>query len=161
MDTKDSLFTCNPMELKWIPWAMRGASFKLLSADPATGRFSLLIKVEKGITAPVHRHVGAVEGYVLEGGFHYKDAPEIQFSAGCYLLEKDGAVHQPVSQDGAVMFAVFHGAIEGLDGDGKVIGCIDWKWHVDAWDTSIHASLTAHNPLPSTIRALHASSEAV
>jgi len=124
--------------MKWVPWAMNGAYFKLLNADPTTGRFSLLIKVEKGVTAPTHRHVGAVEGYILEGKFHYKDAPEIQFDAGCYLLEKDGTVHQPVSTEGAVMFAVFHGPIEGIDADGNVTGRVDWKWHVDTWNRSTH-----------------------
>lgn len=112
---------------------MKGAQFKLLSADPKTGRFALLIKLRKGSAAPLHRHVGAVEGYILEGGFHYRDEPSRRFTAGAYLLENEGAVHQPVSPEGAVMFAVFHGPVEGLDEDGKITGRIDWKWHVDAW----------------------------
>ena len=117
---------------------MRGAYFKLLHADPDTGHFSLLIKLDKGATAPVHRHVGAVEGMILEGGFHYQDQPEIRFTAGCYLRENDGAIHQPVSPEGALMFAVFYGAVEGMDEVGNVAGRIDCKWHIDAW----HA---AHN----------------
>ena len=112
---------------------MPGTCFKLLHADAGTGRFSLMIKIDKGAKAPMHRHVGAVEGIILEGGFHYHDQPNIRFTAGSYLLENDGAVHQPVSPEGAIMFAVFHGAVEGLDEDGNVSGRIDWKWHVDAW----------------------------
>ena len=133
---RGTLVPRDPGEMQWVPWAMRGAHFKLLHADPETGRFSLLIKLDKGVTAPVHRHVGAVEGMILEGGFHYQDQPDIRFTAGSYLLENDGAVHQPVSPEGAIMFAVFHGAVEGLDKDGNVAGRIDWKWHVDAWQAA-------------------------
>ena len=115
---------------------MKGSQFKLLSADPQTGRFTILIKVGKGITAPLHRHVGAVEAYVLEGGFHYSDDPDIRFTVGSYLMEHAGALHQPVSPEGAVMLAIFHGPVEGLDDAGNVVGRIDWKWHVDAWNAA-------------------------
>lgn len=136
-DMQNTLHACNPQELPWIPWAMKGAQFKLLSAVPETGRFSLLIRLEKGFTAPLHRHIGAVEGFITEGGFHYADKPAVRFAAGTYLLEKDGAVHQPVSPEGAVMFAVFHGPVEGLDSQGKVTGRIDCGWHVDTWTAAM------------------------
>lgn len=128
-----TLDVCHAEQLKWVPWAMKGAHFKLLSVDPQSGRFTLLIKIDQGVVAPVHRHVGAIEGYVLEGGFHYHDEPDIRFTAGSYLLEHAGEVHQPVSPEGAIMFAVFHGPVEGLDQDGCSIGSVDWQWHVDRW----------------------------
>jgi anti-sigma factor ChrR (cupin superfamily) len=132
-DAHDTLTACLPDQLPWVPWAMKGAYFKLLSADPSSGRFTLMIKLEKGVAAPAHRHLGAVEGLVLEGGFHYRDDPSLCFTAGSYLLEKSGAAHQPLSPEGAVMFAVFHGPVEGLDDRGGVTGRIGWKWHVDTW----------------------------
>jgi hypothetical protein len=46
-------------------------------------------------------------------------------------------VHQPVSPEGAVMFAVFHGPVEGLDQEDNVIGRIDWKWHLDTWNAAL------------------------
>jgi 2,4'-dihydroxyacetophenone dioxygenase len=130
----DTLQACRPEQLPWIPWAMKGAYFKLLSVDEASERFTLLIKLDKGIAAPTHRHVRAVEGLVLEGAFHYADDPDTRFTAGFYLHENDGAVHQPVSPEGAVMFAVFHGPVEGLDEEGKVTGRIDCQWHIDIWN---------------------------
>lgn len=135
-DQAGTLVTCDAKEMTWVPWAMRGAYFKLMNADPKSGRFSLLIKFDPGVKAPMHRHVGAVEGYILEGGFHYHDEPHIRFTAGCYLLENDGVVHQPVSPEGALMFAVFHGPVEGLKQDGNVGSHLDWKWHVDAWNAA-------------------------
>ncbi len=134
-----TLHACDPQQLPWAPWAMRGAFFKLLSADPETGRFALMIRLEPGCVAPAHRHVAAVEGLVLEGGFHYADDPQRRFTAGIYLLERDGAVHQPVSPEGALMFAVFHGPVEGLAPDGSVAGRIDCRWHIDTWSAVMAA----------------------
>lgn len=130
---RDTLISCQSSDLPWAPWAMAGSQFKLLHADPDSGRFSLLIRLDAGVTAPRHRHVGAVEGYVLTGGFHYDDQPDIMYAPGSYLLESAGAVHQPVSPAGATMFAVFHGPVEGLDAAGNVSGRVDWRWHVKAW----------------------------
>lgn len=113
---------------------MPGAAFKLLSADVPSGRFSLLIRFDPGCAAPAHRHVGAVEGLVLQGGFHYHDTPALRYTAGMYLLEPAGAVHKPVSPEGALMFAVFHGPVEGLDEAGNVTGRIDCAWHQAAWE---------------------------
>ena len=132
----DTLRTCHTDDLPWVWWAMKGSQFKLLSADRDSGHFTLLIKVAPGVTAPLHRHIGAVEAYVLEGSFHYSDDPTIRFTAGCYLMEHAGAVHQPVSPDGALMLAHFHGPVEGLDEAGNVSGRIDWRWHVDAWNAA-------------------------
>lgn len=137
-DPRATLHACRTPDVDWARWAMPGAQFKLLHADPASGRFSLLIRFAAGVAAPAHRHIGAVEGYVLEGSFYYVDDPDVRFGAGCYLLEDDGAVHQPASPEGATMFAVFHGAVEGLDDAGNVTGRIDWKWHVDAWRAAGH-----------------------
>lgn len=141
---RDTLLSCHADELPWAPWAMAGAQFKLLHADPDSGRFTLLIKLDAGISAPLHRHVGAVEGYVLSGGFYYHDQPELHYTAGSYLLERAGALHQPISPDGAVMFAVFHGPVEGLDAAGNLTGRVDWRWHVKAWQR--HTSKQAPNP---------------
>ena len=119
---------------------MKGAYFKLLSVDAFSERFSLLIKLDKGCVAPTHRHLGAVEGMVLEGSFHYMEEPHMKFVAGTYLLEKDGAVHRPASPEGALMFAVFHGAVEILDREGNIAGRIDWRWHRDTWNAAASAA---------------------
>jgi 2,4'-dihydroxyacetophenone dioxygenase len=52
-------------------------------------------------------------------------------------------VHQPVSPEGALMFAVFHGPVEGLDENGNVTGRIDYRWHIDAWRAFLATQATA------------------
>lgn len=131
-----TLHICDPKDLSWVSWGMPGAYFKLLSVDPPSGRFTLLIKLDPGCVAPAHRHLGAVEGMVLEGGFHYVEEPQVEFVAGTYLLEDEGAVHRPSSPSGALMFAVFHGAVEVLDREGNIAARIDWRWHRDTWNAA-------------------------
>lgn len=116
---------------------MKGSWFKLLSADRATGRFTLLVRAGAGVEAPLHRHVGAVEAFILEGGFYYKEAPAQRFTKGSYLHEPAGSIHQPVSPEGAVMLGVFHGPIEGLDSDGSVTGRVDCDWHLACWQAAL------------------------
>jgi anti-sigma factor ChrR (cupin superfamily) len=134
------LYTCNANEAQWMPWALRGSYFKLLNADEKNGRFVLLLKFEAGVTTPVHRHIGAVEAYVLEGGFHYIENPEQRFTTGCYLFEDAGSLHQPVSPEGTVMLAVFHGPVEGINRYGESAGAIDCRWHIDTWNSGTGTS---------------------
>lgn len=125
--------------LPWVRWAMQGARFQLLSADPASGRFTVLLRFEPGVEAPRHRHVGSVEGIVLEGDFYYREHPEVRFSAGSYLFEPAGSVHQPVSEEGVLMLGIFHGPVEGLDEEGQVTGRIDCAWHLRTWNQALAA----------------------
>lgn len=131
---RNDLYFLDTSNKDWLPWAMRGSYFKLLHADETSGRFTLLIKIEKGVIAPSHLHIGAVEAYVLEGSFHYLENPAQQFTAGCYLYEDAGSMHQPASPEGTVMLAIFHGPVEGFDRNGKSKGRIDCTWHLEVWN---------------------------
>ncbi|MEL6188655.1 MAG: 2,4'-dihydroxyacetophenone dioxygenase family protein [Myxococcota bacterium] len=136
--TPHTLSRVDPNDLSWAPWGMEGTQFKLLSADPTSGRFTVLIKVDEGVAAPLHRHAKAVEVYILEGEFHYRDDPSVRFGQGVYLLENDGAVHEPVSLPGCTMLATFHGPLEGINEDGEVLGTLDCAWHLQAWQDAGH-----------------------
>jgi 2,4'-dihydroxyacetophenone dioxygenase len=127
--------------LPWARWAMKGSHFKLLSADLSTDRFTLLIRVEPNVEAPLHRHVGTVEAFILEGGFYYREAPEALYTKGSYLFEPAGSVHQPVSTEGALMLGFFHGPIEGLDANGDITGRVDCTWHVQVWEATLAATV--------------------
>lgn len=110
--------------LKWLPWVMEGTWFKLLNVDMKTGGFSMMLKVDPDNEAPVHGHIGAVEGIILEGEFGYDDdrGPALH-----YVWEPAGAIHQPDSPDGFTMFAALHGPLVGYNDDGSVAAVIDGK----------------------------------
>lgn len=130
------LESCDHKKLNWVDWAMPDAQFKLLHADQASGSFTLLVRFLPNAQAPIHRHIGAVEGLVLDGSFFYTDQPELIFKSGTYIWESDAAVHKPVTDEGAVMFLIFHGAVEGLNDVGEVTGRVNWKWHVEKWNAA-------------------------
>lgn len=115
----------NPGKLPWKPWVMEGTWFKLLNVNPVNGGFSLLLKVDAGNKAPVHGHLGSVEGIILEGGFGYG---EDRGRLGDFVHEGAGIRHEPdTDQDGMVMFAVVHGPLCGYNDDGSIAGIVDAK----------------------------------
>ncbi len=114
----------NPETLPWTPWVMPGTHYRLMDVDVRSGGFTLFLKVDPGAEAPPHGHIGAVEGVILEGGFAYDDDAG---SKGDYICEQAAAIHQPVSPDGCVMFAIVHGPLVGYNEDGTIAGIIDAK----------------------------------
>lgn len=132
-NSRETLDVVHAPQVDWVPWAFEGSYFKLLHADTETGRFTLLLRVEPGVSAPVHRHVEPVEAYITKGAFYYADDPNVEFREGSYLFENVGAVHEPVSPKGAEMIATFHGPAEGVDEAGGMAGTFDAQWHLDAW----------------------------
>ncbi|UYV36896.1 2,4'-dihydroxyacetophenone dioxygenase family protein [Rhodobacteraceae bacterium D3-12] len=114
----------DPESLPWTPWVLPGTHYKLMTVDVRSGGFTLFLKVDPGNEAPPHGHIGAVEGVILKGGFAYDDDAG---KKGDYICEHGGAIHQPVSPDGCIMFAVLHGPLLGFEEDGSIAGVIDAK----------------------------------
>jgi 2,4'-dihydroxyacetophenone dioxygenase len=113
----------DPNTLPWADWVMPGTWFKLLGINPMTGGFSIILKVAPDNHAPVHGHLGAVEGIILEGGFSYG---EDHGYAGNYVFEGAGIRHEPNTHPGGlVMFAVIHSPLCGYNADGTVAGIVD------------------------------------
>ncbi|MEM8662271.1 MAG: 2,4'-dihydroxyacetophenone dioxygenase family protein [Pseudomonadota bacterium] len=111
--------------LDWTPWVMPGTWFKLLALHTASGGFSMMLKVEPNNVAPIHGHIGSVEGIILEGGFAYDDDWGL---TGHYVFEPSGINHKPVTgKDGMIMFAVVHGPLVGYNEDGSVALVLDGK----------------------------------
>jgi 2,4'-dihydroxyacetophenone dioxygenase len=109
--------------LEWSPWVMEDTWFKLLSINTVTGGFTMMLKVAPNNIAPVHGHLGSVEGVILEGSFAYEDD---WGHAGNYVQEPAGINHAPVTgPDGLVMFATAHGPIAGYNEDGSVAKIVD------------------------------------
>lgn len=109
-------------DIPWTAWVIPGMWFKLLQVDGE--RCSLLVKIEKGTTLAIHRHLEPVEFFLMEGSFGYVDeetGEEYLIKEMGYLFEPPGTVHRPISPDGCLGFSVLHGKIQGFDDDGNEI----------------------------------------
>ncbi len=139
--TKSAFFDAS--KLPWADWVMPGTWFKLLNVNPITGGFTMLLKVEASNEAPVHGHLGAVEGIILEGGFSYD---EDHGYTGNYVYEGAGIRHEPNTHAGGlVMFAVVHGPLCGYNGDGSVAGIVDAR---KMYDMAVAAGAADHIEKP-------------
>ncbi|MEM6851134.1 MAG: cupin domain-containing protein [Pseudomonadota bacterium] len=108
----------NVSEIPWLPFALEGTFFKPLHLDDASGRATFLLKIPNGYKAEAHKHLASVEAYVVQGGFSY--AGEGAVSAGDYVCEPGGVVHEPASEgeDDLILFVVAHGAVQKINDDG-------------------------------------------
>ena len=117
-------------QLKWTPWGMPGTQFKLLHCDDATGLLVILLKVDPGTVAGVHKHFGAAHAYILQGGFGYDHGEAFE---GDYLVEGGGIVHQPFTGSGGVtMLGFMFGPLGGMDEQNNLVGVLDIDWHYNA-----------------------------
>jgi 2,4'-dihydroxyacetophenone dioxygenase len=114
-------------EIPWTPWGMPGTSFKLLHCDDATSLLVILLKVEPGTVASVHKHFGAAHAYILQGGFGYEHGEVFE---GDYLVEAGGIVHQPFTgPNGLILLGFMFGPLGGMDEQGNLAGVLDIDWH--------------------------------
>ncbi|NOZ64889.1 MAG: hypothetical protein GXP00_00040 [Alphaproteobacteria bacterium] len=119
----------DPGTLPWADWVMPGTYFKLLNINELTGGFTMLLKVDPDVTAPVHHHIGGIEAYVVEGEFGYGE--DDRGGVGSYVLEAGGSIHEPSSPEGVIMFAVVHGPLVGYNEDGSIAAVIDGRFMYD------------------------------
>ncbi|MEM1018902.1 MAG: cupin domain-containing protein [Pseudomonadota bacterium] len=112
-------------DIEWTDWVMPGTKFKLLNIDAKSGGFSMMLQVSPGNVAPIHGHLGSVEGIITKGGFGYgadRGRP------GDYVYEAGGINHRPdTDDDGMEMFAVAHAPLVGFADDGGIEGIVDAK----------------------------------
>ncbi len=116
----------DPGALPWTDWVMPGTYFKLLNINELTGGFTMILKVDPDITAPVHHHIGGIEAYITEGEFGY--GAHDRGGVGSYVLEAGGSIHEPDSPGGVTMFAIAHGPLVGYDEDGGIGAVVDGRF---------------------------------
>jgi quercetin dioxygenase-like cupin family protein len=113
----------DPASIPWSPWVMPKTWYKLLNIDEKTGGFTILLRVDAPNQAPIHHHLGAIEGYVIEGEFGY--GTDDRGAAGAYVYEEGGAIHEPDTAVGFTMFMIAYGPVAGFGADGSVAGIVD------------------------------------
>jgi anti-sigma factor ChrR (cupin superfamily) len=115
----------NVEALEWAPFALPGTFFKALHLDDDSGRATFLLKVPAGCRTDMHKHLAAVEAFVVQGGFSYPDEGSVR--TGDYVFEPGGVAHEPApdGEEDLILFVVAHGAVQGIEPDGSPGGVID------------------------------------
>lgn len=100
-----------------------------LFLDPYAGIWAFRVKFAPGVTMPVHFHTGTVHIYTMSGCWHYTEYPDQKQTAGSYLYEPGGSVHQfntPADNtEDTDTFMVVTGANVNFGGDGEYLGMMD------------------------------------
>ena len=108
-----------------------------LFLDPYNGVIAIRVKFAPGLTLPLHFHTGVVHAYTMSGCWYYTEYPDQKQTAGCYLHEPGGSVHQfntPAdnTEDTDAIFVMTGANINFASESGPYLGLMDAGW-VKAW----------------------------
>lgn len=99
--------------LDWVPSDWPGVHVHWLRQDVSTGSGAVYFHIQPGYSAPSHRHIGAEDCLVLQGGFRDRRG---EYHAGDLVYYEPGSIHQDFQAlDGepCVLFVVYQqGGIE-------------------------------------------------
>ena len=90
-------------KIEWEPTPWPGIWNKVLYED-ASGRRTVLTRMEPGARLPRHRHVGLEQSFVLEGSLVDEDGA---CTAGNFVWRRAGSIHSAWSPDGCVGLGIF------------------------------------------------------
>lgn len=93
-----------PADMEWTPTRFDKVSIKVLYENAERGEMTCLLKLEPGARIPFHKHPEIEQSLVLEGSVEDHDGVA---RAGDYVWRKPGSLHDNMSRDGAVLFAVY------------------------------------------------------
>ncbi|TQM13359.1 MULTISPECIES: 2,4'-dihydroxyacetophenone dioxygenase family protein [Pseudonocardia] len=112
------------VQTEQIPWVPQGENiwFKPVRLSPSSSTWVNLLKVTKSGRISRHRHLGAVEAWVIKGSWRYLEHDWVAH-AGDFVFEGRGDVHTLVTDGADEMITLFniHGPIEYLDDDDRVL----------------------------------------
>ena len=109
-------------DIPWVPQGSGNVWFKPLRISLEQNRWTNLLKVTKGGVVNRHRHLSEVEGWVLQGHWHYVEH-DWTAGPGDFVYEPRGDVHTlvaDVADEDHPMLTLFsiHGDIEYVDENG-------------------------------------------
>jgi 2,4'-dihydroxyacetophenone dioxygenase len=111
----------DPETIPWVP-QVDGVSFKPLRISPRAGTWTNLLRVTKRGTINLHRHLDAVEAWVIKGEWRYLERDWVARS-GTYVFEPPGDIHTLMNTGEEEMVTLFsiHGPIEYIGAGGETI----------------------------------------
>ena len=109
-------------DIPWVPQGSGNVWFKPLRISLEQNRWTNLLKVTRGGVVNRHRHLSEVEGWVLQGRWHYIEH-DWTATPGDFVYEPAGDVHTLVAEvedEDHPMLTLFsiHGDIEYVDENG-------------------------------------------
>lgn len=126
----DKLLTINTNKEDWIKDALGdGLDVCPVFLDIQNGIWGLRVKFAPGVLLPKHFHTGTVHLYTMSGSWNYVEYPDQPQTAGCYLYEPGGSMHQfmtpSTNTEPTDTFMVVFGANINFDEDGNFINIVD------------------------------------
>lgn len=131
---QDKLLTIDTNVSKFIEGLLHpGIKVHPLFMDTGNAMMVLRVKFAPGITLPLHFHTGTVHAYTMAGCWYYTEYPNQKQTAGCYLFEPGGSVHQfntPAdnTEDTDALFVMTGANVNFESMDGKYMGIMDAGW---------------------------------
>lgn len=90
--------------MAWEPTGLPGIAMKMLYRDEASGRSTILFRMEPGAVVPLHEHTELEQTYMLEGSL--EDEQGACF-AGDFVWRPAGNAHVARAPKGALFLSVF------------------------------------------------------
>lgn len=87
-------------DVKWRPYSVPGISIGRLYMDKEKRQITCLMRLEPGVTFPLHRHADSEEVFVLEGDLIVEG--EVCYQ-GDYIRSVPGSTHSPVTEGGCLL----------------------------------------------------------
>lgn len=123
------LLTLNTQELPMYKDVFPGVDVQPLFLDPHLGTWVLRVVFHPGVILPKHYHTGTVHLLTLSGRWNYVEYPNQPQTAGSYLFEPGGSIHQFMTPadntEPTDTFMVVQGANVNFDQDGNYLGIMD------------------------------------
>lgn len=122
-----------------------GVGIKILRVSEETGQWTGLIRMEAGATFAAHKHLGAADGYILQGELEYRVGTA---AAGSYLYEPLGAEHEATTcSEETILFFTAYGPIVFHAEDGSVAQILSYETAL-AMQAGARAHFTADRAKP-------------
>ncbi len=118
---------------KKLPWVefVPGIFLKLLRVCPENGTWTVLFRADAGASFPRHRHLAAVEYFMLSGKMEVRGGVEnggITAVAGDYGWEPVSIVHDLTYFPEPTEFLFTnHGAVVFTDEENRPTSVLDWE----------------------------------
>ncbi|MGL5061927.1 MAG: cupin domain-containing protein [Microcoleus sp.] len=93
-------FIVRSNDVKWRDFGVPGISIGRLYIDKQKREITCMMRLEAGVTFPLHRHAASEEIFVLEGDLTVEG--EICHQ-GDYIRSIPGSTHAPITQDGCLL----------------------------------------------------------